>query len=45
VEVRLRERTIGRGSGSSKKQAEQRAAAEALHYIEQNRRQLDEALR
>jgi ribonuclease-3 len=44
VEVRLRDITIGRGTGSSKKKAEQRAAAEALHYIEQNRRQLDEAL-
>jgi len=45
VEVRLRDIPIGRGSGSSKKQAEQRAAAQALHSIEQNRRQLDEALR
>ncbi len=45
VEVRLRDLTVGRGVGSSKKQAEQRAAAEALHYTEQNRRQLDETLR
>jgi ribonuclease-3 len=45
VEVRLRDLTIGRGTGNSKKQAEQRAAAEALHYTEQNRRQLDETLR
>ena len=45
VEVRLRDLTVGRGTGSSKKQAEQCAAAEALHYTEQNRRQLDETLR
>ncbi len=45
VEVRLRDLTIGRGTGSSKKQAEQRAAADALHYTEQNRRQIDETLR
>ena len=45
VEVRLRDLTVGRGVGSSKKQAEQRAAAEAPYYTEQNRRQLDETLR
>lgn len=42
VQVKLRDVVAGRGVGSSKKQAEQNAAADALKFTEQNRRQLDE---
>lgn len=44
VQVRLKDLVVGRGSGSSKKQAEQKAAEEALHYTQQNRRLIDETL-
>ena len=42
VRVKLRDLIAGQGVGPSKKQAEQNAAAHALQYTEQNRRQLDE---
>ncbi|MFN7016697.1 MAG: ribonuclease III [Fimbriimonadales bacterium] len=42
VRVKLRNIVAGQGVGPSKKQAEQNAAAQALQYTEQNRRQLDE---
>ncbi len=42
VHVKLRDIVAGQGVGSSKKQAEQNAAAHAMEYTEQNRRQLDE---
>ncbi|MCS7301618.1 MAG: putative dsRNA-binding protein, partial [Fimbriimonadales bacterium] len=42
VQVKLRDLVAGQGVGSSKKQAEQNAAAQALQFTEQNRRQLDE---
>ncbi|MFN3689698.1 MAG: ribonuclease III [Fimbriimonadales bacterium] len=42
VRVKLRDIVAGQGVGPSKKQAEQDAAAHALQYTEQNRRQLDE---
>ncbi|GIV09930.1 MAG: ribonuclease 3 [Fimbriimonadales bacterium] len=42
VHVKLRDVVAGRGVGSSKKQAEQNAAAHAMEYTEQNRRHLDE---
>lgn len=45
VQVRLRDIVAGQGHGSSKKQAEQNAAAEALKYTELNRRNLDETFR
>lgn len=44
VEVRVESIVLGRGTGSSKKQAEQDAAANALENIHSNRRLLDEAL-
>ncbi len=45
VQVRLRDIVVGKGTGSSKKQAEQNAAAEALKYTEHHRRELDETFR
>jgi ribonuclease-3 len=44
VQVRLKDLVVGRGSGPSKKQAEQKAAEEALQYTQQNRRLIDETL-
>lgn len=43
VEVRVGEFVLGRGTGNSKKQAEQDAAANALGNVELNRRVFDEA--
>ncbi len=45
VQVRLKDIVVGKGVGGSKKQAEQNAAAQALEYTEQHRRQLDETFR
>jgi ribonuclease III len=42
VQVKLRDIIAGQGVGSSKKQAEQNAAAQALEFTEKNRRHLDE---
>lgn len=42
VHVKLRDIVAGQGTGSSKKQAEQNAAAQAMQFTQQNRRHLDE---
>lgn len=44
VEARVKEVVLGTGSGSSKKQAQQSAAANAIENINQNRRSFDDAI-